>query len=195
MWITYEYQCRVKIFVILLREFPIVLFGLLAVVFIEFDTEIFLWQLLVLFLSVRRVNDCDQRDAKPSLPICCVPAWFHILFPTQYSSTILGFPRPWDPNCQGGKQPEPNATYPLLFFSFMVLIGQSSSVARICPLTSASRLQVRTIQSRYRMGSRRTHRWTVISSKSISAMMRGIGMDYGSQRGTRRGEERKVVGS
>ena len=118
MCITYEYQCRVKIFVILLREFPIVLLGLLAIVFIEFDTEIFLWQLLVLFLSVRGVNDCDRRDAKPNLPIRCVPAWFLILIPAQYSSTVLGFPRPWDPNCQGGRRPEQNVTYPLLFFPF-----------------------------------------------------------------------------
>ena len=143
MWITYEYQCCVKIFVILLREFPIVHLGLLAIVFIEFDTEIFLWQLLVLFLSVRGVNDCDRRDAKPSLPIRCVPAWFHILIPAQYSSTILGFPRPWDPNFQGDKQPEQNVTHPLLFFSFLVLAEGSSSAARICPSTSTSRLQAR----------------------------------------------------
>jgi len=52
-WITYKYQCRVQILVMLLHEFPIVLLSLLAVVFIELGAEIFLQQLPVLFLSVR----------------------------------------------------------------------------------------------------------------------------------------------
>jgi len=42
MCITYEYQCRVQVLVVLLHEFPIVLLGLLAVVFMESGMEILL---------------------------------------------------------------------------------------------------------------------------------------------------------
>ena len=52
MWMTYEYECGVQILVVLLHEFSVVLLSLLAIMFIEFGTEILLWQLPVLFLSV-----------------------------------------------------------------------------------------------------------------------------------------------
>jgi len=68
MCTTYEYQCRVQIFVILLHEFLIVLLGLLAVMFIEFGAKI-LWQTPVLLLSVERINNSGKRDAKSNLPI------------------------------------------------------------------------------------------------------------------------------
>jgi hypothetical protein len=191
--VTYEYQSRVQILVVLLHEVFIVFLSLLAIMLVELRTEILLRQLRVLFLSVREVNDGGQRDAKPSLPIYWVSAWFLVPIPSRHSSVILaaigdqrvvalGFPwivthcripsspRPWDPDCQRGKRQEQRITYFLLFVSFLVLAGGS------CPSTSSSRLQARTNQSSYIARSRRTHRSTVISSKSISAMMGGLGM-------------------
>lgn len=81
----------------------------------------------------------------------------------------------WDPNCQGGKRPERRITYSFPFPSFLVPAGGSSSAARVCPSSSASRLQVRTNQSNYVARSQRTHRCTVISSKSVSAMINCLG--------------------
>jgi hypothetical protein len=52
MCITYEYQCRVQIFVMLLHEFLIIFLGLLAIAFVELAAEILLRQLPDLFLSV-----------------------------------------------------------------------------------------------------------------------------------------------
>ena len=53
MRMTYEYQSRVQILVMPLHEFLVILLGLLAVTLVELGTEILLWQLPVLFLSVR----------------------------------------------------------------------------------------------------------------------------------------------
>jgi hypothetical protein len=88
MCITYEYQCRVQILVILLDELLIVLLGLIAIVFIELGTEIFWRQLPVRFASVR-VNDDGRRNRKLSLPIRWTSAWFPVPTPLQYSSMIL----------------------------------------------------------------------------------------------------------
>jgi hypothetical protein len=52
MYITYEYQCRVQIFVVLLHEFLIIFLGLFAIAFVELPTEILLRRLPDLFLSV-----------------------------------------------------------------------------------------------------------------------------------------------
>jgi hypothetical protein len=71
---TYEYQCCVEIFVVLLHEFLIIFLGLLPIMSIESGTEIVLWQFPDLFLSVRRVNDGGRRDAKMNLPIRWVSA-------------------------------------------------------------------------------------------------------------------------
>ena len=89
MCITYEYQSRVQIFIILLHEFLVVLLGLLAVMLVEFGTGILLRKLPVLFLPVRGVNDGDRRDAKTSLPIRWVFAWFPVSTTPQYSSMVL----------------------------------------------------------------------------------------------------------
>ena len=52
--ITYEYQCRVQIrLVIVLYEPHVILFGLPEVMLVELVAEILLSQLPVLFLSVR----------------------------------------------------------------------------------------------------------------------------------------------
>ena len=53
MCITYEYECRIQILVMLLHEFLIILLGLLAIIFIELGTEILLRQHAALLLSVR----------------------------------------------------------------------------------------------------------------------------------------------
>jgi hypothetical protein len=60
--VTYEYQCCIEIFVILLHELLIILLGLLAIMFVELGAEILLRQPPALFLSVRGVND-GSRDA------------------------------------------------------------------------------------------------------------------------------------
>jgi hypothetical protein len=52
MCMTYEYQCRVQVFVVLLHEFLVVILGLLTIVFIELATKILLRRLPDLFLSV-----------------------------------------------------------------------------------------------------------------------------------------------
>ena len=57
-----------------------------------------------------------------------------------------------------------------------MLAGGSSSAGWICPSTSTSRLQARRNQSSCIARSRRAHRCTAISSKSISAMVGGTGM-------------------
>ena len=53
MWMTYEYECRVQILVVLLHEVLIILLCLLAITFVELGAEIFLRQRRVLSLSVR----------------------------------------------------------------------------------------------------------------------------------------------
>ena len=73
----------------ILHKFLIVLLGLLAIMFIEFGTEIFLRQFPVLFLSMREVSYGGQRDAKLNLPIRWVSAWFPDSTPLQHSSMIL----------------------------------------------------------------------------------------------------------
>jgi len=90
MCTTYEYECRVQVFVMLRHEFPVVLLSLLAIVFIEFGAEILLRRFpTVLFLSVRGVSDGGRRDAKLSLPICRVFARFTVSILPQYPSTVL----------------------------------------------------------------------------------------------------------
>jgi len=88
VWTTYEYECRVQILVVLLHKFLIVLLGLLAIMLIEFGTEIFLGQLSILFISVQGVNG-GRRDAKLDLPIQSVSAWFPISIPPRYPSTMM----------------------------------------------------------------------------------------------------------
>ena len=90
MRITYEYECRVQILVMLLHKLLIVLLGLLAILFIKLGTEILLGQPPVLFLSVRWVNDGDRRNANQNLPIRLMSVLFPISIPPQYLSTILG---------------------------------------------------------------------------------------------------------
>jgi len=51
MCTTYEYQCRVKILVMLLHEVFVVLLGLLVVMLVEFGAEILLRKFPILFLS------------------------------------------------------------------------------------------------------------------------------------------------
>ena len=89
MCTTYEYQCHVQIPVILLHEFPIVLIGLLAVIFIEWDMGILLRKLPLFSLSVREVNDSDRPDTKPCLPIRCASAWFPVSVPPKHHYMIL----------------------------------------------------------------------------------------------------------
>jgi len=89
MCTTYEYQCHVQILVVLLHEFPIVLLGLFAVMFIELDMGILLRKLPLFSLSVRGVNDGDRPDTKPCLPMRCASAWFPVSVPPQHHYMIL----------------------------------------------------------------------------------------------------------
>jgi hypothetical protein len=183
---------------------------------VELSTETLLRQLRVLFLSVREVNDGGQRDAKPSLPICWVSAWFLVPIPSRDSSAILaaigdqravalGFPwiilrcrilaspGPWDPDCQGGRRAEQRVTYFLLFSPFPLLAGGSSS-GWTCPSTSTPRLQTRTNQSSCVARSQSIHHCTIISSKSMSVMTGGVDM-FAERTGEGRGRALKGSGS
>jgi hypothetical protein len=91
--VTYEYQCRIQIFVVLLHEVLIIFIGLFAIAFVELATEILLRQLPNLFLSVRGVNDGGLRDAKLSLPIRWAFVWFPVSIPPQYPPMILAASR------------------------------------------------------------------------------------------------------
>ena len=87
----------------------------------------------------------------------------------------LDFLQSLGPKLSGREAARAEETYSFPFPSFLVPAGGSSSAARVCPSSSTSRLQVRTNQSNYVARSQRTHRCTVISSKSVSAMIDGLG--------------------
>ena len=64
MWMTYEYERRVEILLVLLHEFLIVLLCFLAIMFVEFGAKILLWRSRVLFLSVWGISPADEARSK-----------------------------------------------------------------------------------------------------------------------------------
>ena len=87
--VTYKYECRVQILVMLLHGFPVIVLGLLAVMLVELGAEILLRQLSVLLLSVREVSGSAQRGTRVNLPIRRVSTRFPVFILPQSPSTIL----------------------------------------------------------------------------------------------------------